>query len=194
MRWTFIFHIFSTYLHYISGPYVVIVSQMIKDCARFFFLYMDFYIPYCKLLLLDTGCWLVDFKESIRFLKVTETVLWPLVHIFYYCPTKIPPNKHYYRQSCAAAVVWSFTFSSYSSFSSSYVLLPLQMIIYLFNLLNVSIVAAFWMIFGGGKKAFDDPTKEVKVNGFTFFGETFFSMLRLTLVDDYDFDVSLITN
>ena len=51
-------------------------------------------------------------------------------------------------------------------------------------------MAAFWMIFGGGKKAFDDATVEVNVDGFTFFGETFFSMLRLTLVDDYDYTVS----
>ncbi|XP_035826485.1 uncharacterized protein LOC101851051 isoform X3 [Aplysia californica] len=77
------------------GPFIVMLGHMLKDCARFLFLYMEFYIPY---------------------------------------------------------------------------------------------LAAFWMIFGGTKKARDNSGEEVSVDGYQFFGQLFFSMLRLTLVDEYDYD------
>ncbi|XP_059144999.1 uncharacterized protein LOC131932143 [Physella acuta] len=78
------------------GPFIVIVGHILKDCARFLFLYLEFYIPY---------------------------------------------------------------------------------------------MAAFWMIFGGTKMAQNsNSTEEVTVSGFTYPAQLLFSMFRLTLVDDYDYD------
>lgn len=51
-------------------------------------------------------------------------------------------------------------------------------------------VCAFWMIFGGSKKGYDEP-KILEVNGYGNFGDVFYSLFRLTLVDDYDFDTML---
>ena len=52
-------------------------------------------------------------------------------------------------------------------------------------------VAAFWMIFGGTKKAETNSEEDVVVDGYHKPGQLFFSMLRLTLVDEYDYEVSL---
>ncbi|BFZ16281.1 hypothetical protein BsWGS_19321 [Bradybaena similaris] len=79
----------------ILGPFIVMLGHMLKDCVRFLFLYMEFYIPY---------------------------------------------------------------------------------------------LAAFWMIFGGTKRMQDNQDKEVSVSGFEYPGQIFFSLFRLTLVDDYDYD------
>eukprot|EP00105_Crassostrea_gigas_P041955 XP_019926103.1 PREDICTED: transient receptor potential cation channel subfamily V member 1 isoform X2 [Crassostrea gigas] len=51
-------------------------------------------------------------------------------------------------------------------------------------------VCAFWMIFGGSKKGYDKPTI-LEVNGYGNFGDVFYSLFRLTLVDDYDFETML---
>ena len=51
-------------------------------------------------------------------------------------------------------------------------------------------VAAFWMIFGGTKKDESDSSVEVEVDGYQNFGACFYSMFRLTLVDEYAYDVS----
>lgn len=66
-------------------------------------------------------------------------------------------------------------------------------------------VCAFWMIFGGSKKAYynDNPdpvnctvnctvNDTVHVDGYGNFGDVFYSLFRLTLVDEYDFDVRFI--
>ncbi|CAL1548535.1 unnamed protein product [Lymnaea stagnalis] len=79
----------------LGRPFIVMLGHILTDCARFIFLYLEFYIPYC---------------------------------------------------------------------------------------------AAFWMIFGGTKKTAIDSTEEVTVSGYTYPGELIFSMFRLTLVDDYDYD------
>ncbi|GFO19270.1 transient receptor potential cation channel subfamily v member 1 [Plakobranchus ocellatus] len=76
------------------GPFIVMLGHMLKDCVRFLFLYMEFYIPF---------------------------------------------------------------------------------------------LAAFWMMFGGTKRAESNSTEEVVVDGYHSPGELFFSMLRLTLVDEYDY-------
>lgn len=56
---------------------------------------------------------------------------------------------------------------------------------------HIFTVCAFWMIFGGSKKGYDEPTI-LEVNGYGNFGDVFYSLFRLTLVDDYDFDVSFL--
>ncbi|RUS78045.1 hypothetical protein EGW08_014184 [Elysia chlorotica] len=76
------------------GPFIVMLGHMLKDCVRFLFLYMEFYIPF---------------------------------------------------------------------------------------------LAAFWMIFGGTKKAETNSGEEVVVDGYHKPGQLFFSMFRLTLVDEYDY-------
>ncbi|GFS22479.1 transient receptor potential cation channel subfamily V member 1-like isoform X2 [Elysia marginata] len=76
------------------GPFIVMLGHMLKDCVRFLFLYMEFYIPF---------------------------------------------------------------------------------------------LAAFWMIFGGTKKAEANSEEEVVVDGYQYPGQLFFSMFRLTLVDEYDY-------
>ncbi|KAL5020929.1 hypothetical protein ScPMuIL_000084 [Solemya velum] len=48
-------------------------------------------------------------------------------------------------------------------------------------------VCAFWMIFGGTKLIYEN-SNTASVSGFGNFGEVFFTLFRLTLVDDYDFD------
>lgn len=55
------------------------------------------------------------------------------------------------------------------------------------------------MIFGGNKVAEKDIGKATRnetviVSGYEDFNAVLFSMFRLTLVDDYDYDVSLIDN
>ncbi|XP_070196553.1 transient receptor potential cation channel subfamily V member 1-like [Littorina saxatilis] len=76
------------------GPFIVMLGHMMKDCARFLFLYMEFYLPF---------------------------------------------------------------------------------------------MAVFWMVYGGTKKSQVDGT-EVVVSGYQYPGQLIFSLLRLTLVDDYDYD------
>lgn len=90
------------------------------------------------------------------------------------------------------------------------------------NTFYIITVCAFWMIFGGSKKAYysntPDPVyvtvndtvngtvngtvnvtvNEVKidivhVDGYGDFGDVFYSLFRLTLVDEYDFEVRFIT-
>jgi hypothetical protein len=51
-------------------------------------------------------------------------------------------------------------------------------------------VAVFWMIYGGTKADQSDPTQEVIIDGYQYPGRLFFSLVRLTLVDEYDYDVS----
>lgn len=46
------------------------------------------------------------------------------------------------------------------------------------------------MIFGGTKLIYEN-SNTASVSGFGNFGEVFFTLFRLTLVDDYDFDVSI---
>nr|KAG5703897.1 hypothetical protein BaRGS_008156 [Batillaria attramentaria] len=77
------------------GPFIVMLGHMMKDCARFLFLYMEFYIPF---------------------------------------------------------------------------------------------MAVFWMLFGGTKRAEGDPDTQVIVSGFHYPLELIFSLFRLTLVDEYDYD------
>ena len=48
------------------------------------------------------------------------------------------------------------------------------------------------MLFGGVKKAEKDSDEEVTVDGYRYFGQLFYSMFRLTMVDEYDYDVSYI--
>ncbi|XP_078318077.1 uncharacterized protein LOC111118347 isoform X2 [Crassostrea virginica] len=48
-------------------------------------------------------------------------------------------------------------------------------------------VCAFWMIFGGSKKDYN-TSEEVSISGYGSFYDVFYSLFRLTLVDDYDFD------
>ncbi|XP_033737812.1 transient receptor potential cation channel subfamily V member 2-like [Pecten maximus] len=54
-------------------------------------------------------------------------------------------------------------------------------------------VCAYWMIFGGERVTYDtryhdnNTTEYVNVEGFTRFGDVFFSLFRITLVDDYDY-------
>ncbi|XP_076463277.1 uncharacterized protein LOC143295453 isoform X2 [Babylonia areolata] len=76
------------------GPFIVMLGHMMKDCVRFLFLYMEFYIPF---------------------------------------------------------------------------------------------MAAFWMLYGGTKKSESDSSEEVVVDGYEFPAQLIFSLLRLTLVDDYDY-------
>lgn len=45
------------------------------------------------------------------------------------------------------------------------------------------------MIFGGSKKDYN-TSEEVSISGYGSFYDVFYSLFRLTLVDDYDFDVS----
>ena len=45
------------------------------------------------------------------------------------------------------------------------------------------------MIYGGTKPNINRPEEEVRVSGFEYPTELFFSMLRITLVDDYDYEV-----
>lgn len=45
------------------------------------------------------------------------------------------------------------------------------------------------MIFGGSKKDYQ-TSEEVNIAGYGSFDDVFYSLFRLTLVDDYDFDVS----
>lgn len=45
------------------------------------------------------------------------------------------------------------------------------------------------MTYGGTKKMQDEPNTEISVSGFEYPGQIFFSVFRLTLVDDYDYDV-----
>ena len=45
------------------------------------------------------------------------------------------------------------------------------------------------MIFGGSKKEYK-TSKEISISGYGSFDDVFYSLFRLTLVDDYDFDVS----
>ncbi|CAG5128188.1 unnamed protein product, partial [Candidula unifasciata] len=52
--------------------------------------------------------------------------------------------------------------------------------------------AAFWMIFGGTKRVQNNQDEEVSVSGFEYPGQIFFSLFRLTLVDDYDYDNMLL--
>lgn len=55
-------------------------------------------------------------------------------------------------------------------------------------------VFAFYMIFGGDKIAYDDgggSAENITVQGYENFNNVLFSMFRLTMVDDYDFDVSI---
>lgn len=54
---------------------------------------------------------------------------------------------------------------------------------------------AFWMIFGGDRIAYEDRFIEnanatVTVNGFQTFNAMLFTLFRLTLVDEYQYDVS----
>ena len=51
-------------------------------------------------------------------------------------------------------------------------------------------VAVFWMIYGGTKKSEKDQSQTVVVDGYRYPAELIFSLFRLTLVDDYDYDVS----
>jgi len=60
-------------------------------------------------------------------------------------------------------------------------------------------VCAFWMCFGGNKFKYEERSKapslrseNVTVSGYEKFNEVFFSLFRLTLVDDYDYDVSIL--
>ncbi|XP_061181626.1 transient receptor potential cation channel subfamily V member 3-like [Saccostrea echinata] len=48
-------------------------------------------------------------------------------------------------------------------------------------------VCAFWMIFGGSKRDYYDYNNIVNVEGYGNFGDVFYSLFRLTLVDEYDF-------
>ncbi|XP_048759096.2 transient receptor potential cation channel subfamily V member 1-like isoform X2 [Ostrea edulis] len=47
-------------------------------------------------------------------------------------------------------------------------------------------VCAFWMIFGGSKRDYNDYNTLLEVEGYTNFGDVFYSLFRLTLVDEYD--------
>ncbi|KAK6191478.1 hypothetical protein SNE40_003156 [Patella caerulea] len=81
------------------GPFIVMLGHMLKDCVRFLFLYLEFYIPYA---------------------------------------------------------------------------------------------CAFWMIFGGDRRAESDINdlskgETITVDGYEYPGQVLFSLFRLTLVDDYDF-------
>lgn len=64
------------------------------------------------------------------------------------------------------------------------------------SLLVLFAVCAFWMIFGGNKypdgSAGNPNRTEVSVGGFEHFNEAMFSMWRLTLVDEYAYEVSSI--
>ena len=52
-------------------------------------------------------------------------------------------------------------------------------------------VAVFWMTYGGTKKAQHNDSEEVMVEGYSYPAELVFSLFRLTLVDDYDYTVSV---
>ena len=56
-------------------------------------------------------------------------------------------------------------------------------------------VCAYWMIFGGNKYPADsvgDPNRtEITIDEFNNFGETLFTLYRMTLVDEYPLPVSL---
>lgn len=59
------------------------------------------------------------------------------------------------------------------------------------NIFYIIIVCVFWMIFGGSKKGYDKFII-LEVNGYGNFGDVFYSLFRLTLVDEYDFEVRFI--
>lgn len=47
------------------------------------------------------------------------------------------------------------------------------------------------MIFGGSKRDYNDYNTLLEVEGYTNFGDVFYSLFRLTLVDEYDWTVSV---
>ena len=57
-------------------------------------------------------------------------------------------------------------------------------------LLLLVLAAVFWMVYGGTKKNQKDPSQTVVVSGYQYPAELIFSLFRLTLVDDYDYDVN----
>ena len=55
------------------------------------------------------------------------------------------------------------------------------------------LVCAFWMLFGGTKYTEDydgNVNDTLSVEGFEDFGVALFTLFRMTLVDDYPYDVS----
>ena len=66
-----------------------------------------------------------------------------------------------------------------------------------FILSDLISVCAYWMIFGGNKytaaSAGDPNRTELTILGFEGFGPTMWTLYRMTLVDEYPFEVSLIS-
>ncbi|ESO84661.1 hypothetical protein LOTGIDRAFT_168525 [Lottia gigantea] len=65
--------------------------------------------------------------------------------------------------------------------------------VFLYLEFYIPYVCAFWIIFGGDKRAEDDINnpdagERIVVSGYEYPGQVLFSIFRLTLVDDYDFD------
>ena len=46
-----------------SGPFIVMLGHMLKDCARFLFLYMEFYLPFSECLCVCVCVWV---HEGVR--------------------------------------------------------------------------------------------------------------------------------
>lgn len=108
-------------------------------------------------------------RNHIRFMSVTIILLW----------LRLMKNARAFSLLGPFIVMLGHMLSDFVKF------------MFLYLEFYIPFLCAFWMLFGGTKKSESDSSEVVEVTGLKYFGQAFYTLFRMTLVDEYDLDSML---